>query len=577
MQIGLVEDDALAVAPGVALAVHRDVAAVVVGRDEAKVVAHRAGKGVAVGDEAPAGRQGRKHRRLDGRDALQQLGRDRAERACRRMRVAVPLQVKTRPAGLEEAVEAGVVVLVTLLDLAGLGELKGLGADVLPVVLQQLQFREACNRQIGLGGQPGEQVHQAVDRRHEGRMIGQLAEEAQPHPAAVMNIDRARDEDRDDAELDVGKVVRHDGGSGSAAGVEVGLARWTGLEALVQPEVLVQLSARLALDDGVHACGVGRGVGAGEVGQCWLDDQGIAVALAAWIAGQHRGIGHRRHPRQAGDGGRIHAEEGHEDRVSPAEVLVGQVVEPVAVAQRADHGPRALLAREDDARAQAQPTCAEELVQPGVLLARIDADHRRLHRDAQPGEVQAGEVRHHQHDRTAVQGTQMLQAFDAHQPAQPLGRGEPAVAVLQQHLRHRDEVLPQQPAPIGGRPLRQAAFEIERTDAASRRRQAGEQLAQQPPQCADDTERQPAQQPHQTNEQLQAHGPAPCRPSGWTGRAVRQQFPSHLTTSFFLSKPSPGCPAGPIRPGPASASTRNAQVRDAIVVALGRSAQSTRR
>jgi hypothetical protein len=122
------------------------------------------------------------------------------------MRVAVPLQVKARPAGLEEAVEAGVVVLVGLLDLARRRQLEGLGADVLPVVLQQLQFLELGDRQVGLGWQPGEQVHQAVDRRHEGRVVRQLAEELQADAAAEVHVDRARDEDRDDAELDVGQV-----------------------------------------------------------------------------------------------------------------------------------------------------------------------------------------------------------------------------------------------------------------------------------------------------------------------------------------------------------------------------------
>ena len=36
----------------------------------------------------------------------------------------------------------------------------------------------------------------------------------------------------------------------------------------------------------------------------------------------------------------------------------------------------------------------------------------------------------------AVQRAQVLQPLDAHQPLEPLGRREPAVAVLQQHLHH---------------------------------------------------------------------------------------------------------------------------------------------
>ncbi len=72
---------------------------------------------IAVAPELRAVGQLGEHRGLDLGDAAQQRGRLRAQRGGRRMRVVVPLQVEALPAGLEERVEAGVVVRLGRLDL----------------------------------------------------------------------------------------------------------------------------------------------------------------------------------------------------------------------------------------------------------------------------------------------------------------------------------------------------------------------------------------------------------------------------------------------------------------------------
>ena len=57
-----------------------------------------------------AGRQLGGYRRLDRRDAVEQLDGFRAQRLRRRVTVAVPFQIETLPAAFEEGVEAGIVV-----------------------------------------------------------------------------------------------------------------------------------------------------------------------------------------------------------------------------------------------------------------------------------------------------------------------------------------------------------------------------------------------------------------------------------------------------------------------------------
>ena len=107
----LVEHEGLAVTPDALHAVDQDPALVRIGRDEAQMIAQRAGKGIAMRAELAAGRQHGEHRAVHGRDRIQELDRLRAQRARRGKKVVIPFQVKPLPAALEERVKAPVVVL----------------------------------------------------------------------------------------------------------------------------------------------------------------------------------------------------------------------------------------------------------------------------------------------------------------------------------------------------------------------------------------------------------------------------------------------------------------------------------
>jgi hypothetical protein len=66
--------------------------------------------------------------------------------------VAVPLEVEALPAGLEEGVEACVVVVGGGLDLHVLLQIDGFLADFTPVGLQRCQFGKGAGGQIGVRG-----------------------------------------------------------------------------------------------------------------------------------------------------------------------------------------------------------------------------------------------------------------------------------------------------------------------------------------------------------------------------------------------------------------------------------------
>ncbi|MNF94925.1 hypothetical protein D3C84_776540 [compost metagenome] len=167
MDVGLVEHHGLTVAPVIALAVDVDVAPFIIRRFQAQVVTVTAGIRIPMANQPGARWQLGEHRGLDRTDALHQLRGKGAQLGGRGVTVAIPLQIKTLPAGLEERVEAHVVVLIRTLDLPGPQQALSFGADCLPVGLQRAQVRKISGVQVRLVGEPGEQIEEAVDRRQE--------------------------------------------------------------------------------------------------------------------------------------------------------------------------------------------------------------------------------------------------------------------------------------------------------------------------------------------------------------------------------------------------------------------------
>src|SRR6185312_11475490 len=99
--------------------------------------------------EVAAGRQLGERSGLDVGRAFQDFDGAWARLQRRGMRrVVVPLEVIAFPASTEERMEAGVVVLVGRLDLAGLCECDRLVADGLPVAAQVLQLWEIGDLQV---------------------------------------------------------------------------------------------------------------------------------------------------------------------------------------------------------------------------------------------------------------------------------------------------------------------------------------------------------------------------------------------------------------------------------------------
>ncbi|MNZ63013.1 hypothetical protein D3C78_811510 [compost metagenome] len=76
-------------------------------------------------------------------------------------------------------------------------QLLGFLADLLPVVLQRLQFREGLYRQVRLGRVPGKQVQEAVDRGQETGVVAQLTGQLVANATAQVNIGDREDEDED--------------------------------------------------------------------------------------------------------------------------------------------------------------------------------------------------------------------------------------------------------------------------------------------------------------------------------------------------------------------------------------------
>ncbi|MOA12746.1 hypothetical protein D3C78_1327640 [compost metagenome] len=165
------------------------------------MVAQGTGERVAVRVQvAAAGQQG-EHRTLDVGDAADQLDGTRAQGFGRRQRFVVPLQVKALPAFLEERTEACVVILLGGADVALVEQAHGLFADFLPVVLQHVQLGEALAVQVGLGRYAGEQVHQAVIRGEQRRMVDELAQHRQASLAAQVHEQHAAKKHQQDTRL----------------------------------------------------------------------------------------------------------------------------------------------------------------------------------------------------------------------------------------------------------------------------------------------------------------------------------------------------------------------------------------
>lgn len=116
------------------------------------------------------------------------------------MAVAVPLEVEALPAGLEEGVEADVIVIIGSLDLPRLQQVLAFGANFLPMGLQRRQVGKIRRVKKWLVGDLREQIKEAIDRRQERRVIAQLAAQFVAYATTQVdirdgyNVDSSNDE-----------------------------------------------------------------------------------------------------------------------------------------------------------------------------------------------------------------------------------------------------------------------------------------------------------------------------------------------------------------------------------------------
>ena len=146
-------------------------------------------------------RQEREHRTVHRRQRFEQRDRLRTQRLRRRQRMAIPRQIEALPAFLEEGVEAHIVVAGRRANLAFAHESERLVAYDLPVLAELREFGQLLHVDERLRGHRREQIHQRVVRRHDRRMILELAHERVPHAAAQMHVQRGGNEEINDDEL----------------------------------------------------------------------------------------------------------------------------------------------------------------------------------------------------------------------------------------------------------------------------------------------------------------------------------------------------------------------------------------
>ena len=216
----LVENDRFAVAPVVGLAVDENAALFRIRRRKPEVVAQRSGERVAMLAQITSRRQQREHRCVDRGDRLHQRRRFRAQGHRRGQGIVVPLHIEALPSAPVKGVESEVVVFRGRANVAFVEKLHCFLAHHLPVIGQLFQLREFLDVDVGAVGHGGKEIHQHVVRRHERRVVGELAIKAMPDAPAIVDIHRRRDERVEDEELrrqQIWQVVGHVGGSSAAA------------------------------------------------------------------------------------------------------------------------------------------------------------------------------------------------------------------------------------------------------------------------------------------------------------------------------------------------------------------------
>ena len=148
------------------------------------------------------GRKHREHRGFDHRDLAQQFYRARATGHCGGQEIAVPLEMKTCPAGALEGVESEVLAVVGKADFTAIPQVQGFVADRLPMVAQKVQLRKALAIQDGAVRHRRARINKHVVGRHDRRVIKELSFQGMADTTAKVDVSRRQYKPCDDKPLD---------------------------------------------------------------------------------------------------------------------------------------------------------------------------------------------------------------------------------------------------------------------------------------------------------------------------------------------------------------------------------------
>jgi hypothetical protein len=262
------------------------------------------------------------------------------------------------------------------------------------------------------------------------------------------------------------------------------------------------------LDEGQHATRIRVVVAARVVAPWRVHPRHIAAAARqhAGDARQDRGAGGTRNIREPGGGRRRHAEERREHRPARTEVEVGQEVVRHARLDGADAGPQAVLPQ-DQAPAEASAPAAQQRIDERILLPRIHARNREVHRDARDRHVEADEMRREQDHRPAGERLEVLEPLDLHQPLDALARRPPQDAALDEAAAKGPEVRARKALALARRHLRKALLQVDAGHVATLGNQPEQERAGRVADRGYGAQRQEMHQPHEEHHQAREQRP----------------------------------------------------------------------
>ena len=222
----------------------------------------------------------------------------------------------------------------------------------------------------------------------------------------------------------------------------------------------------------IHTLGVGFDIFGREIVPSRIEAQGYGiVGFTRGDGGNDFGFGHAGDTAEAGNRGRLNAEEIDENGIVAAEVLIGQIKKGrIAFAQVFDDGAQAFCAADQENIVVAVAAFQDLFVQGFVFLVRIHAGQRHILIERVNRHFKCSKVRIEDDDFFAGgKGfVEMVFVLIAYQRAQLVRRRVPVEAVFEHQLRHVLEVAFEQGGALAVVQLGKAFFEVDLADFAAR-------------------------------------------------------------------------------------------------------------